>query len=54
MEEQEKQNLPAASQDAAEPRTDLVTRIRQRFAGLGDIQLLIAVREPVREPPSDF
>ena len=51
MEEEARQILRAALQDAAEPRTDLATRIKQRFAGLGDIQLLIAAREPIREPP---
>lgn len=30
---------------------DLGTRIRARFAGLGDVQLALEPREPVREPP---
>jgi plasmid stability protein len=32
--------------------TDLASRIRARFAGLGDVELVVPEREPVRLPPS--
>jgi plasmid stability protein len=57
MEEEARQILRAALQEPSVPTPDLGARIRARFARLGDIQLPIAPREPVRtssaleEPP---
>ena len=34
------------------PTPDLGARIRARFAALGDVQLPIEARDPVRPPPS--
>ena len=51
MEEEARQILRAALQESP-PATDLAARIRARFAGLGDVELPIAEREPVRPPPS--
>lgn len=51
MEEEARQILRAALQESPPPATDLATRIRARFAGLGDVELPIAEREPVRPPP---
>jgi antitoxin FitA len=49
MEEEARQILRAA---LAGPATgDLAARIRSRFAGLGDVELALPAREPVREPP---
>lgn len=50
MEEEARHILRAALNESAPPAADLGDRIRRRFAGLGDVQLPIAVREPVREP----
>lgn len=50
MEEEARQILRQALQTQAGP-TDLATRIRNRFKGLGDVALDIAPREPMREPP---
>lgn len=52
MEEEARQILRAALQESPPPATDLAARIRARFAGLGDVELPIAEREPVRPPPS--
>jgi plasmid stability protein len=52
MEEEARQILRAALQEPAVPTPDLGVRIRARFAGLGDIQLPIEAREPVRVPPT--
>ena len=52
MEEEARQILRAALSEASQPSTDLAARIRARFAGLGDVELPIAVREPMRPPPS--
>ena len=52
MEEEARQILRAALQEPSAPMPDLGTRIRARFAGLGDIQLPIDAREPVRPPPT--
>jgi plasmid stability protein len=50
MEEEARQILRAALQEPASPSTDLGTRIRARFAALGDVTLQIDAREPVRMP----
>lgn len=52
MEEEARQILRAALVETAAPVQDLAVRIRNRFAGFGDVQLSIAEREPVRPPPS--
>ena len=49
MEEEARQILRAALQERATPELDLGSRIRARFAGLGDVQLPVQAREPVRE-----
>ena len=51
MKEEARQILRAALTDAPVPSVDLAARIRSRFAGLGDVELTIAKREPVRTPP---
>jgi plasmid stability protein len=51
MEEEARQILRAALLEAPASAEDLVSRIRARFAGLGDVELPIAKREPMREPP---
>ena len=51
MEEEARQILRAALAEAPAATVDLAQRIRARFAGLGDVALPIAVREPVRPPP---
>jgi antitoxin FitA len=52
MEEEARQILRAALLESPAPTQDLATRIRARFAGLGDVELSIPQREPVRIPPS--
>ena len=52
MEEEARQILRTALQEPATQTQDLVSRIRARFAPLGDIQLQIEAREPVRQPPA--
>ena len=51
MEEEARQILRAALQEPVAPAQDLGTRIRARFAALGDVQLALEPREPAREPP---
>lgn len=51
MEEEARQILRAALQEPLAPKQDLGTRIRARFAALGDIQLTVEARQPMREPP---
>lgn len=51
MEEEARQILRAALQESTAPPQDLATRIRARFAALGDVQLTVEAREPVRQPP---
>lgn len=51
MEEEARQILRAALQEPATQSQDLGTRIRARFAALGDVHLAIETREPVRQPP---
>lgn len=52
MEEEARQILRAALQEPSAATPDLGARIRARFAGLGDIQLPIEAREPVRASPA--
>ncbi len=51
MEEEARQILRAGLEQPSVSSVDLASRIRARFAGLGDVQLGIAEREPVRPPP---
>ena len=51
MEEEARQILRAALVDTPGATVDLARRIRVRFAGLGDVSLPIADREPVRPSP---
>ena len=51
MEEEARQILRAALQENAAPPQDLGSRIRSRFAALGDVQLALEPREPPNEPP---
>jgi len=51
MEEEARHILRAALTESPPPGKGLGERIRRRFAALGDVQLPIAAREPVREPP---
>jgi plasmid stability protein len=51
MEEEARQILRAALQESAAPAEDLGSRIRARFAALGDIRLALDPREPPNEPP---
>jgi antitoxin FitA len=53
MEEEARQILRAALAAPSEPAQNLFDSIRSHFEGLGDVQLQIAPRERVREPP-DF
>lgn len=50
MEEEVRVILRTALANAPIPATDLVERIRGRFATFGDFELPIAPREPVRAP----
>ena len=52
MEDEVRHILRAALQEPASPASDMGTRIRARFAALGDVQLPLAEREPVRPPPT--
>ena len=52
MEEEARQILRAALQEPSMPTPDLGARIRARFAPLGDVQLLIEARDPVRPSPA--
>lgn len=51
MEEEARQILRAALQETSAPTEDLGSRIRARFAALGDIRLVLEPREPPNEPP---
>lgn len=53
MEEEARQILRAALRGSPEPATDLSSRIRARFVGLGDVVLSLPQRQAVRPPP-DF
>ncbi len=53
MEEEARQILRAALQaPPAQAGDDLGSRIRARFAALGDVRLAVEAREPVRPPPA--
>jgi plasmid stability protein len=52
MEEEVRQILRAALLEPPVPAKDLASRIRARFVGLGDVELSVPEREPVRTPPS--
>jgi plasmid stability protein len=52
MEEEARQILRAALVESAAPADNLVSRVRARFVGLGDVALSVPMREPVRTPPS--
>ena len=52
MQEEARQILSAALLESPVPTTDLAARIRARFAKLGDVELNVAKRDPVRIPPS--
>jgi plasmid stability protein len=51
MEEEARQILRAALSEPAAPTADLGTRIRARFAALGDVGFALEPREPARQPP---
>ena len=51
MEEEARQILRAALQEPVAQTLDLGTRIRARFATLGDVQLAVEARQTLREPP---
>lgn len=50
MEEEVRNILRAALEEPQTPTINLAERIRRRFGSLGDVDLPIAPREPVREP----
>ena len=52
MEEEARQILRAALQEPVVQTQDLGSRIRARFAALGDVRFPIEVRQAVREPPA--
>ena len=52
MEEEARQILRAALLEVPSPPEDLALRIRARFAGLGDVNLAAAKREPLRTSPT--
>lgn len=51
MEEEARQILRAALQETAAPTVDLGSRIRSRFAALGDVRLALEPRELPNAPP---
>ena len=53
MEAEVRHILRAALAESSAPAVDIASRIRGRFSGLGDIELVIPERDPVRAPP-DF
>lgn len=52
MEEEARQILRSALTETPGTAGDMATRIRARFAGLGDVALAVPVREAVRVPPA--
>jgi plasmid stability protein len=50
MEEEARQILRVALTEPAAARGSFVDRVKSRFEGLGDVQLPIEPREPVRQP----
>lgn len=53
MEEEARQILRTALEEPIAATSDLASRIRSRFAGMGDVQLLIPPREPARDVDVD-
>lgn len=51
MEEEARQILRAALEEASPSPSDLATRIRSRFTAFGDVRLPMEARDPVRQPP---
>jgi plasmid stability protein len=51
LEEEVRQILRAALMSQPQPEAGLAQRVRARFAGLGDVQLPLAEREPIRMTP---
>jgi antitoxin FitA len=51
MEEEARNILHAALAEAAATPRNLADAIRRRFRPLGGVELRLAVREPMREPP---
>jgi plasmid stability protein len=52
MEDEARNILRAALVDEAATAQNLAEAIRRRFRPLGGIELRVAVREPMREPPA--
>lgn len=52
MEEEARQILRGALLEGPAAPVDLAARIRARFTGLGDVNLPLAEREPMRTPPT--
>ena len=52
MEQEARDILRAALDDASAATTDLGSAIRARFAPLGGVELELPPREPIRNPPS--
>ena len=50
MEEEARQILRATLQEPVTQTQDLGTRIRARFAALGDVRLVVEARQPMGEP----
>lgn len=51
MEEAAREILRAALSDRPRGAANMAEAIRQRFAGLGGVELELPPREPAREPP---
>jgi antitoxin FitA len=51
MEAEARNILHRALSEKAIPAVDLATSIRERFAAIGGIDLALAPREPMRNPP---
>ena len=52
MEEEVRQILRAALLEPPVPAKNLASRIHARFVALGDVELSVPQREPVRTPPN--
>ncbi|MCY3912118.1 MAG: plasmid stabilization protein [Chloroflexi bacterium] len=52
MEQEARDILRAALDDASAASTDLGSAIRARFSPLGGVELELPPREPIRNPPS--
>ena len=51
MEDEARTILRNALSEDAQPAKDLASAVRERFKPLGGVELVLAVREPMREPP---